>query len=88
MAWQTTHEAITKAVFGNPYSEYHRFRDEGWQRGLIHHLQIRHSPIGDIVEAWRRRDIRIVGVGLLHDLTDYSPLTIRDFIQGKYRRSL
>lgn len=84
MAWQTTHEAITKRIFGKPYPEYHQFRDEGWQRGPIHHLSLRHSPIGDILEAWRRRDKTIIGVGLLHDLADYSPLTIIDFLQGKY----
>lgn len=86
MAWQTTHENITRGIFGKPYSEYHKFRDEGWQRGPIHHFSLRHSFLGDMVEARRRKDIKIIAVGLLHDLTDYSPLTIIDFMMGKYSR--
>lgn len=86
MAWFTTHEAITRIIFGDPYSEYHRFRDAGWEMGAVHHLLVRHSPIGDLIEAWRRRDPRIIGVGLVHDLTDYSPLTLIDMLQGKYKR--
>lgn len=84
MAWLTTHEAVTKAVFGDPYTEYHEFRDDGWQRGPIHHLRLRHSLIGDIMEARRRKNKKIFLVGLLHDLTDYSPATIIDFMRGKY----
>ena len=84
MAWLTTHQAVTKAIFGNPYTEYHQFRDEGWQRGPMHHLTLRHSLIGDVMEARHRKDMTILLVGLVHDLTDYSPLTIIDFIGGKY----
>lgn len=85
MAWQDTHERITKAAVGNSYSDYHRFRDGNWQMGLAHHFTIRHSFIGDLIEATRRKDAKIVLVGFLHDITDFSPLTVIDFLKGKYR---
>lgn len=83
MAWQDTHERITKAVLGNPYSEYHRFRD-GNPVGIRHHFTIRHSLIGDFIEAKRRKDAKIILVGMLHDLTDLSPFTLIDYLKGKY----
>ena len=84
MPAQSTHEAITKVVLGKPYGDFHRMRDEGWQRGLIHRFQLRHSAIGDISEAISRKDVNIIAVGLLHDLADWSPLTVIDLIEGRY----
>ena len=87
MPWQDTHEAITRALFGQPYPEFHRERGKGGEYGPIHRFFPRHGPLFDVGEALRTGDPKMLLVGLAHDLADWSPLTIGDFLRGKYGRA-